>query len=77
MKNFCNLILALLAGTAYGQTGQWVQTSLSGCKAFTYNESKVNIEWDGGCKDGFIDGFGVLNLYINTKLSYTAIAIFL
>ena len=73
MKALYALLLFLLAGTAYGQTGQWVQTTPSGCKAFTLQDGFIDMEWDGGCKDDLAHGFGSLRLYVDKNLGYTAV----
>ena len=65
-------ILALMAGTALGQTGQWVKTIPSGCKAFTLRDGFIDIEWSGSCRDGLVDGLGVLKLYSSKKLEYSS-----
>ena len=65
MKALYTLILILLAGTAYGQAGQWVQTTPSGCNAFTLRDGFIDIEWGGGCKDGLVHGPGTLKLYLS------------
>jgi hypothetical protein len=77
MKVFFTLILITLAASAYGQSGQWVQTSPSGCKAFTWRDGTVDIEWDGGCKEGKLHGIGSLNLYKDKNLEYSAVGNYL
>ena len=77
MKTFYTLILVLLAGAAYGQTGQWIQTTPSGCKAFTWRDGSVDIQWDGGCKDGLVHGLGSFKLYLDKKLAYSAVGNYL
>jgi len=62
----------LLSGTAFGQSGQWVQTTPLGCKAFTWREGSVEIEWGGECKDGLASGLGPMKLYVDKKLAYVA-----
>ena len=72
MKVFYTLILVVLAGTAYGQTSRLVQTTPSGCKSFRLLDGKIDIEWDGGCKDRLIHGFGSSKLYSDKKFVYVA-----
>ena len=72
MKTLCALILVLMVGAAYGQTSRWVQTSPSGCKAFTLLDGNIDIEWDGGCNAGLIHGLGSSKLYLDKKLVYEA-----
>ena len=53
-----------------GQTGQWIQTSPSGCKVFTLLDGNIDIEWDGGCSAGLLHGLGSSKLYLDKKLVY-------
>ena len=73
MKTLYTLILLLFAGTSYGQTGQWVKTTPLGCKAFTLRDGFIDMEWNGGCKDDLVHGFGSLRLYVDKNLGYTAV----
>ena len=77
MRALYALILALMAGTAFGQAGQWVQTTPSGCKAFTLRDGFIDIEWGGGCKDGLVHGSGTLKLYSSKRLEYLSKSNFL
>ena len=77
MRALYALTLALMAGTAFGQSGQWVQTTPSGCKAFTLRDGFIDIEWGGGCKDGLVHGPGTLTLYSSKRLEYSSKSNFL
>lgn len=43
----------------------------NGCKYFTSECNQRSVEWSGSCKDGFLDGKGLLKVYENGKLLYT------
>jgi hypothetical protein len=55
-------VLALVLGVpvlAFAQ-GQWV-ADRSGCRAWdNYPDPDDRIEWNGGCRDGYLDGQGTL-----------------
>lgn len=77
MKVLHALVLVLMAGAAFGQSGQWVQTTPSACKAFTLRDGFIDIEWVGGCKDGLVHGPGTLKLYSSKRLEYSSKSNFL
>jgi len=66
------ILLALMAGKVIAQTGQWVRTTPTGCKAFTWREGKITIDWEGSCKDGLVDGYGYVTLYKDGIIEYSA-----
>ena len=73
MKLFFTILLLVFSATgASAQTGQWVRTSPTGCKAFTWREGQITIDWNGACKAGLLDGYGFLTLYKDKNLEYSA-----
>jgi len=77
LARFVLLSLAfLLSGAALAQKGQWVQTAPSGCHAFTWRDGRIEIEWDGDCKNGLVHGGGTVKLYLDKKLSFSGVANF-
>lgn len=73
MKILYTIILALLSSTSFGQTGQWVETTPSGCKAFSASNGIINIEWDGACKNSLTHGIGRVRIYLNKNLDTTGV----
>ena len=56
----CLSSLSGLLGTASAE-GSWQTHKETGCKAWSFNPGKdTTFSWTGGCKDGYVDGFGTL-----------------
>lgn len=69
MKNFFILVIS---APIFLFGGEWHQTKPSGCEVFnTYPVSNEYVIWDGGCKDGKVDGEGTLSWYLDNKLFST------
>ena len=48
--------------------GIWQEHPATGCKVWNaYPEPGETFTWDGPCKDGFVDGSGILEWFLNGK----------
>ena len=64
------LITLLLCITFLSANAQKCYTN-GNCNFFTTNCKNRTIEWNGKCKDNFINGYGTLKVFEDKKLLYT------
>ena len=63
------LFLVLFALSAMGQEQVATISDQKGCKIYNPNpQENESVKWNGACKDGFVDGEGVLEWYIGDRL---------
>ncbi|WEK20908.1 MAG: hypothetical protein P0Y49_07130 [Candidatus Pedobacter colombiensis] len=76
MKNVFTIIICFSSLISFGQktNGVYIKDAVTGCKIWDENYSqKDSITWEGKCKGGYADGFGILVCYKSSKevASYT------
>ena len=62
-------LAALVALPAAAQEQTATIADQNGCKIYNPNpQENESVKWNGGCKNGFVDGEGVLEWYIGDRL---------
>ena len=64
----CSIIVACSVSGVGLSAGIWQEGPVIGCKIWNaYPEPGETFTWDGPCKDGFVDGSGILEWFRNGK----------